>query len=190
MNIACLAWGSLVWDPRDLPIQRFWFLDGPLAPVEFTRQSKDGRMTLVLDEDAEPVRILWALMTSSDLNEAREALKRREGITGTEWKSRIGEWETGNKAPKNISSLPAWSEARGLDAVIWTGLGPQYTKRRESKPVQKRPPIKWVVDYLQQQTGPLRDVAEQCFRCAPPQIDTEYRRYVEAALGWTHRQCC
>ena len=189
MNIACLAWGSLVWDSRGLPIQRFWFLDGPLAPVEFTRQSKDGRMTLVLDEEAEPVRILWALMTSSDLNEAREALKRREGITATNGKSRIGKWETGNKAPKNIPSLPAWSEARGLDAVIWTALGPQHTKTGESKPVQKRPPIKWVIDYLQQQTGPLRDLAEQYFRCAPPQIDTEYRRYVEAALGWTPRQC-
>ena len=189
MNIACLVWGSLVWDPRDLPVRRFWFLDGPLAPVEFTRQSKDGRMTLVLDEDAEPVRILWALMTLSDLNEAREALKGREGITGRNWKSRIGKWETGNKAPKNIPCLPAWSEARGLDAVIWTALGPQYTKTGESKPIRKRPPIEWVIDYLQRLTGPIRDLAEQYFRCAPRQIDTEYRRYVEAALGWTPRQC-
>ena len=39
MKIACLGWGSVIWDPRALPIQREWFKDGPFAPVEFTRQS-------------------------------------------------------------------------------------------------------------------------------------------------------
>jgi hypothetical protein len=189
MNIACLAWGSLVWNPRDLPIQRRWFDDGPFAPVEFTRQSRHGRITLVIDEHAEPVRLLWARMTLSDVEKAMEALSKREGITASDWKSRIGNWRTSDPAPRTMPSLSAWAQARGLDAVIWTALGPQYVKHDEDTPTKERPPIEWVLRHLQELTGPPRDVAEQYFRCAPQQIDTEYRRRVEAVLGWGHRPC-
>ena len=189
MNIACLAWGSLIWNPKDLPIQHHWFNDGPLAPVEFARQSHDGRITLVLDENARSVRILWVLMALPDLEAAMKALSQREGITASDWKSRIGNWKAGDPAPKSIPSLPAWSRAHGIDAAIWTALPPQYTKNGESKLTKKRPPIDWVINYLQGLTGPIKDIAEQYFRCTPPQIDTEYRRRVEAVLGWHYRKC-
>ena len=189
MNIVYLAWGSVVWDPRNLPIQRRWFDDGPFAPVEFTRQSNDGRITLVLDEEAEPVRLLWARTTSSHLEEAMKALSEREGITGSDWKSRIGSWSTGEEAPKNIPSLAMWAQAHGIDAAVWTALGPQYRQSNAGTPTKERPPVEWVLGYLQGLTGPRRDFAERYFRCAPTQIDTEYRRRVEAILGWTAQPC-
>ena len=137
MNIACLAWGSLVWNPKALPIQRAWFDDGPFAPVEFTRQSRDGRITLVLDEDAEPVRLIWARMTLSDVEQSMKALSEREGITASDWKSRIGGWCIRDDAPENIPSLPVWAQAHGIDAANRHNRCGCYLKETGSRFVDK-----------------------------------------------------
>jgi hypothetical protein len=184
MNIACLGWGSLIWDPRNLPIQREWFKDGPLAPVEFTRKSRDGRITLVIDPAAAPVRLLWALMLPTELENAREALRDREGIPGTNWSSRIGSWQREDGTPDDpILELPRWAETHSVDAVIWTALKPGFCGQHTS------PSVEQVIEYLQDLTGTARDHAERYIRCAPRQIDTAYRRRIEAALGWSYREC-
>lgn len=175
MIIACIAWGSLVWDPRELPLRRKWFEDGPLAPVEFLRQSKDGRITLVLAEGITPVRTLWALMDTDDLDVARATLRDREG-TNLE---RIGSWTTGGDAPPLLTGIGDWAAARQVDAVIWTALPPRFN----GKDQQVGAPH--IVDYLLGLTGATRDYAERYVRMAPPQIDTAIRRLVEARLGWT-----
>jgi len=183
MKLACLGWGSLIWDPRSLPIQRRWFEDGPFVPVEFTRQSSDGRVTLVVEPTAAPVRVLWAVMLRPELQAAKEALRDRECITGNKWMSRIGCWQRGEAAPQPMSALPDWAQAHGLDAVVWTALGPRFNGQNIS------PTVDQVVQYLQTLTGAVRDNAERYVRCAPRQIDTEYRRRIEAELGWSYREC-
>jgi hypothetical protein len=79
MLIACLGWGSLVWDPRELPVRRGWFADGPLLPIELARKSSGDRVTFVLLDKAPLIRSLWALMSVFDLNSAKDALADRGG---------------------------------------------------------------------------------------------------------------
>jgi len=182
MKIACLGWGSLIWDPRDLPVQREWFKDGPFAPVEFTRRSSNDRITLVIDPSASPVRLLWAHMLSDDLPSAKKALRDRESITGENWVSKIGSWQQVEPAPAIMPELPKWADAHGLNAVIWTALGPKFGDREVS------PSVDQVIEYLGGLTGAARENAKQYIERTPRQIDTEYRRRIEAALGWSFHE--
>ena len=178
MNIACLGWGSLVWDPRDLPVRRDWFADGPLLPVEFLRCSKNGRMTLVLDEKANTLRVLWALMASTELDEAIEALRKREGTT----KEYIGYWSvTKNTSGPFTKAIEIWAKQREIDAVVWTALGFKHPDPKKSE----RPTQTEVVDHFLGLPCEKLRLAKEYVRRAPTQIDTDYRRFIEKELGWT-----
>ncbi|GGX98833.1 hypothetical protein GCM10007160_28220 [Litchfieldella qijiaojingensis] len=178
-TIACLGWGSLVWDPRELPIQRQWFDDGPLVHVEFARQSQDGRITLVLAETQIPVRSLWAVMDATELNSAKAQLRKREGIPEKNEVKHIGSWSTRRENPVLIPSLAGWADAHGIAHVVWTNLPPKFNGK------ETVPSAEQIVNYLSELTGAKRNVAERYIRFTPRQIDTEYRRHIEAVLQWT-----
>ena len=174
-SIACLGWGSLVWDPRELSIQRCWFDDGPLVRVEFARESNDGRVTLVLEPSGWPVRSLWALIDAEDLEAARRDLGSREGIGEKRWPDLIGSWP--GDSPACILGLEEWARARKLDGVVWTALGPNFGEDGKSLENQ-------VLGHLQSLSGTKREKAERYVRRAPRQIDTRVRRRVEERLKW------
>jgi hypothetical protein len=176
MTIVCLGWGSLIWDPRELPIQRKWFDDGPFMRIEFARQSSDDRITLVMEENAAPVRTLWAVMDATDLGTAKEALRQREGKPP---KDHIGHWSHGDASPAPIPSLAHWANAHGVDNVIWTALPPKFGVE------ERTPSIGEILHHLKGLEGSKRDNAERYIRFAPRQIDTVYRRKIESELGWT-----
>jgi hypothetical protein len=178
--IVCLGWGSLVWNPGKLPIQRQWSCDGPLVKVEFLRQSRDDRITLVLHGSAGAVRSLWAAIDLKDVDAAAKALATREGIPDKNVEKHIGRWSPGNASPKWVIGLAPWAESRAIQAVIWCALPPRFNGEDDRVPSPSE-----VVAHLSQLVGPKRDVAEQYVRRTPAQIDTKYRREIEASLGWS-----
>lgn len=168
MRIACLGWGSLVWDPRDLPLRSDWHEDGPMVRVEFVRQSRDGRLTLVVLASAEPVVSLWAEMGADDPERARELLRQREGRPRRE---HIGLWRRQDPDPADLSGLAAWANTRDLDAVVWTDLPPKFLDTEG-----RAPSLEEAVSYLNEAEGPVRAAAIEYIRNAPSQVNTRYRK--------------
>lgn len=180
MKIACLAWGSLVWEPKDLLIRQEWFNDGPLLPIEFCRQSLDGRITLVLAPEKPPVRTLWALSSASLLDDAIENLRDREGIPLKNKDIHIGRWADG-MAPKDEieKEISDWAKGNSLDAVVWTALPPKFNGKNNVVPS-----INDLITYFKSLVFEKRQNAEIYIRNAPKQIDTDYRRRFQVEFGW------
>lgn len=177
--IACLGWGSLVWDPRSLPVSGDWHPNGPMLPVEFARESSDQRITLVLCNEAAPVRTYWTLLAVEDLEAAVAVLADREGIT-RRVDTGIGRYMRGTDLPgADPAEIAIWAEARDIDGVVWTSL-PYGLK--DSRGVM--PKVAEVLEHLQRLEGKARDAAREYIEKAPSQIDTAYRRAIASTLGW------
>ena len=181
MKIACLGWGSLVWRPEFLLIYRQWFNDGPILPIEFARQSNDGRLTLVIMPSAKPVRSLWALMTTNDIEQAKNSLMIREGIAKENQDRLIGAVNVSVRLEEpNELVIQNWAKLLALDWVIWTNLAPRFNGEN------KAPSPEEATEYLRGLDTKRRGIAEEYIRRTPRQIDTEYRRRFEHEFGWTY----
>ena len=172
--MAYLGWGSLIWEPRDLPLRSEWFTDGPMVPIELTRQSQDGRITLVITPGVTPLPVLWARCAEQDLATAKQALAERERCN----LSGVDAWSLGEKAPIPMPDLPAWAAAREIQSVLWTALPPKFRK------IKQVPSKQDVVTYLGGLSGAEQQLAKTYIEKAPRQVDTEYRRSIEAELDW------
>lgn len=183
MKIACLGWGSLIWKPENLLIQRQWFQDGPLIPIEFTRQSKDGRLTLVITDGAIPVRTLWSVMATNDLLIARTSLQIREGIGDDKKNKFIATIRKDTPVPNEnliFQNIRAWLNEVQMEAAIWTNLPPKFNGTND-----KIPTLQEAITYLKGLDVNKLSQAEQYIRKAPQQIDTSYRREFEKQFNWT-----
>ncbi len=181
MKIACLGWGSLIWRPDNLLIRREWFLDGPILPIEYARQSKDGRLTLVITKNAKPVRTLWALMATTDLAIAKSSLLKRERIPENKMEISIGSVTAEEENTEGIKlTIQNWATTLKLDAVIWTNLPPKFNNTEN-----RIPTIAEAISYLYSLDIHSRSTAEEYIRKTPQQIDSEYRRKFETEFGWT-----
>jgi len=173
--IVCLAWGSLIWDPKDLAIESEWFPDGPGVPVEFARQSEDGRLTLVMGAGFQVFPSLWSRMASQSAEDAIENLRARERTN----RNHIGVWESDMPAPKQIPELTTWADARGVKHVIWTALPPKFGGK-----INKVPTLDEAVQYLSDLEPSQRTKAKEYVQKAPKQVMTPYRVEFERSLAW------
>ena len=150
-----------------------------MLSVEFMRKSKDGRLTLVFVPKVEKVakvRSLWAIMDTLDLDFAVKKLREREGTS----RCNIHQWTSLKSNPDGIEDLSVWANARGVGAVIWTGLGAKFDSDEG-----RVPSVGEAVKYLASLEGREREAVEEYIRKAPAQIDTVFRRRFESEFGWT-----
>ena len=180
MKIACLGWGSLIWDPQTLPIQKHWFEDGPLLPIEFARHSRKDRITLVIVPGVREVRCLWTLMIVPDLDTAKLKLAEREGIKMGDIPRYIGYVSSARSSNgQSVEIIGRWASYIGLDAVVWANLPPRFQNE------VRVPTVEEVLSFLQTRPQETKKRAEEYIRRTPRQIDTEYRRRIEVELNWT-----
>ena len=184
MDIAIIAWGSLIWDPRLLPYREGWQLGGPVLPLEFSRVSRDGRLTLVIDGvHGVEVSTRFAISTRRVLHDAIADLRDREG---TIWK-RIGfvdckagadSSDTFEQPEQTFQRVRGWAEQQGFDAAIWTDLPSSFKNETgEDFSVEK------ATAYLKRLPKSARKVAIEYIQKAPCEVETPLRVHlVEAGL--------
>ena len=156
----------------------------PLLPIEFARESKDRRITLVIvpdDPNIACVRSLWALMVLGELERAKKALTDRERIDQKNIERDIGFWSNDASSEHECADdIGNWASRKDLDAVVWTALPPKF--KNESNRVATPDEV---ISFLKELSYVRGKRAEEYIRKAPLQIDTEYRRRIETEFGWS-----
>ena len=167
--IACLGWGSLVWDSQTLPLAGEWKTDGPDLPLEFARQSGNGRMTLVIVDSDHFVPVLWSELSVDSLEQAVEALADREGVPDPRT---IGRWpNTIDRRYPFIETVSQWATGKGMSGVVWTALKPGMKGKRGTIPSLTE--MKAHLEMLDSNAGAL---AKEYIERAPTQIMTPHRQ--------------
>jgi hypothetical protein len=171
-----------VWDPRSLHVCSMWFADGPLLPIEFARESKDKRVTLVITPGSPLVRSLWALSSLDSIDAAKADLALREEIKDENSVHSIGVWTQAGPAPCSVDpEIVQWTTRLNLDAVVWTKLKPRFGEQERVVTIDE------VISHLHGISPEKRANAERYIRMTPRQIDTPFRRRIEKEFGWSPR---
>jgi sirohydrochlorin ferrochelatase len=188
MNIAILGWGSLVPDPRGLPIAGPWQIDGPMLSIEFSRISRSREradcLTLVIDERCgSEITTLHVPSTRAELPQAVADLQECEGthqddigfceVAGPRFAARAL-----RRHPTSCDRIRAWALRKGFDAAIWTALPPRF---RDAIGIPFTPAA--ALNYLNGLPPATKELALQYIRTAPPQTTTAFRRLLLAQIN-------
>lgn len=185
MRIAVLGWGSLIWDPRGLHLAGGWQEGGPVLPIEFSRISDNGRLTLVIDEKhGVDVPTRFALSSLSDLDLTIADLQEQEGAPN---RDRIGfadllhdrDCERARvKHPIACERIRAWAEEKRFDGVVWTAIGPRF-REKTGEPFS----VDAAVGYLARLPEQTKALALDYIRNAPGDVVTPVRKKAMSAFS-------
>lgn len=135
MNITLVSFGSLLWNNKGLRISKFKD-NGPFLPLEFSRISQDGRLTLVIDErSGRDNPTFHAKMKYNTLQKAIKALQTREKIKDENIDRSIGVVDVVNKqvnlgaqkySKRVLDSLYQWGLSNKVDFIIFSALSVRF----------------------------------------------------------------
>jgi hypothetical protein len=177
-KIYVLAWGSLIWDPRELKMEGDWQKGGPVLPIEFSRKSMRGNLSLVIDEkNGVEIPVRYCKSGCASLDEALDNLRIREeaktpvnmgyidfvGVRDSERAVR--------NHPNAVETIRTWCANKDWSAVIWTALPPNFPEQGSFSPELAR-------RHLESLQGNIRDRAFEYVRKAPEEVNTPVRRLV------------
>ena len=132
------------------------------------------------------VRCLWTVLDVGSWEQAREELAKREGIQPENYGKHVGVWTKDSQPSEDETTkrIEVWAKSVNLDAAVWTKLPAKFNGKDDRIPTAEE-----VVSHLSALRGSKRDNAERYIRMAPPQVDTDYRRHIQAALHWMPYPC-
>jgi cation transport regulator ChaC len=187
MKIAVLGWGSLTWNPGDLKIADGWQTGGPQLPIEFSRISSDGRLTLVLDpQNGVDVTTQYSTSARENIDEAIEDLRCREGMPPSTENVGFVNLNTGKKRSHSddvAAEIKEWARQNHFDAVIWTDLPSNFASKRKLE----RFTVEAAVAYLQGLCGETAQRAREYILKAPGEVNTPVRRKLQE-IGWLNEE--
>jgi hypothetical protein len=182
---AILAWGSLVWDPRELQTAAKFVADGPLLPIEFCRISADGRLTLAIDETFGSLCKTYSAPSAlEDLEAAIDNLRVREGMWDA-WAVGFVELGSGGQSeaaverhPQAVATIAAWAESNAYDAAIWTALKSNFDEwGKGGEPFSVTAATQYL-ETLESEDADAFARALTYIRNAPPEVETPVREEV------------
>jgi hypothetical protein len=183
VTVAIVGWGSLLWDPRTLVHDGSWRADGPVLPLEFSRRSSGGRLTLVVDHDhGVPCHTHWTASTRDEVDEVVADLAAREATTDR-WVGLVDRrtGETRGRAAATVRTVREWAAARDVPAAVWTDL-PGNFEAHVGRPFS----VPAALGYLEGLMEPDRTTARRYLRNAPAAVRTPLRSQLHTVSWWDH----
>lgn len=181
LKIAFLAWGSLLStaNKKKLSIVGNKFnANGPVIPLELSRISGDGRLTLVIDENAGAKnKAFYAISKHNSVNKAFDELVSVEKVQP----NRIGVVDIKNKQTSECAtrhsettmSIAKWAKSNGIDVVLWSGLGRKFKDKIDVKFSTQA-----AVNYLNGLPKEERETSLKYIKSLPKNIETPVKNSV------------